>query len=117
MSRDFSCLENILQKLKQMPSEDPMSFVSRLFTQFKIAFEYEQLTNVEKTTQSKFIETMCMSSFLRSLTGNIGNVLRASNPTDISSPINMIRREMQHTQFKQQKFSNPNTFQSNKVVL
>lgn len=110
-SRDLSSLIQDLQRIRQMPNESPLTFITRLQTheaKMYASVNKQAFTQAEKDAQTKIIETMTLNTLLTGLEPKIGQIVRASDPADILTATNRIRRELQLTYFETQKMNNTN---------
>lgn len=112
-TRDLTSLIQDLQRLKQSSSESPLTFVARLQTheaKLYASINKQTLTAEEKAAQTLLVESMALNTLLAGLDPKIGQIVRASNPPDILTATNRIRRELQLNYFENQKFNlNRNT--------
>lgn len=104
--RDLTSLIADLSRIKQLPNESPLTFVSRLQShnaKMHSAIHKQTMTNDQKLAQSNLIETMVLNTLLTGLEPKIGQVVRSSYPPDILTAIMRIKRELQLSYFQEQK--------------
>lgn len=125
-SRDLTSLLQDVQRLKQLNGESPLTFVSRLQTheaKLHAAINKQNLTPDQKIAQTALADSLCLNTLLTGLEPKLAQLIRASQPNDMLTAVNRIRRELQLNYFESQKFNtskqtmqNPvtkKTFQSN----
>lgn len=109
-SRDLSSLIQDLQRMKQLPNESPLNFVSRLQTlNAKMIANINkslELSNEQKLAQCSLIDTMSLNTLLTGLEPRLGQIIRSGNPRDILQAQSRIKRELQLSYFESNK-NNP----------
>uniref|UniRef100_V5FZK3 Retrotransposon gag domain-containing protein n=1 Tax=Anoplophora glabripennis TaxID=217634 RepID=V5FZK3_ANOGL len=106
-SRDLTSLIQDLQRIRQLPSESPLTFIARLQTheaKMHASIHKQQLTGAQK----QLTDAMVLNTLLTGLEPKIGHVVRASNPGDMLTAIVRVRRELQLNYFENQKFNRNN---------
>ncbi|KAJ8951516.1 hypothetical protein NQ318_000212 [Aromia moschata] len=110
-SRDLTALIQDLQRMRQLPNESPLTFISRLQSheaKMHASIQKQHLTVEQKDAQVQITESMALNTLLTGLEPKVGHVIRASNPPDMLTAISRIRRELQLNYFENQKFQNKN---------
>lgn len=101
--RDLNSLIQDLQRLRQMPNENALTFVSRIQThnsKMLSAISKQNLTQSQKNSQIILVDNMCLNTLLTGLEPKLGQIIRASNPLTILEAINRIKRELQLSYFE-----------------
>ncbi|KAJ8959788.1 hypothetical protein NQ317_001015 [Molorchus minor] len=110
-TRDLTALIQDLQRMRQIPGESPLTFVSRLQTH-----EAKLHASVHKqhmTLGQKQAQIQCIG--IHGLEPKLGHVIRASNPRDMLTAISRVRRELQLNYFENQKFGNRSNNNANQT--
>lgn len=97
-------------RLKQLPNEKPLTFVSRLqshYTKMYAAINKQELTTDPKQAQTNLVEKMILTTVLTELELNLAQIIRVNNPPNVLFAITKIKRKFQFNHFESQKFSNP----------
>lgn len=114
--RDLTSLIQDLQRIKQIPGESAITFYSRLQThnsKMHAAVQKSNLTAEQKAAQTSLLDTMTLNTLLTGLEPKLGQLIRASNPTNMIEASNRIKRELQLSYFENQKHeNNRNTMQT-----
>lgn len=109
-TRDLNCLMADLQRMRQLSNESPLTFIARVQThesKMISVINKSYLSAGQKCAQSMLIQSMCLNTLLTGLEPKLGQLIRASNPTDMMTAISRVKRELQLNYFENQKFSNP----------
>lgn len=105
-SRDLTSLIQDLQRMRQLPSESPLTFIARLQTheaKMHASVNKQRLTVAQKEAQIQLTEGMVLNTLLTGLEPNLAQVVRASDPADMLTAITRVRRELQLNYFETQK--------------
>ncbi|KAL1488664.1 hypothetical protein ABEB36_014464 [Hypothenemus hampei] len=104
--RDINSLILDLQKLKQLPQENPITFCNRVInlnSKMQSSITKQNLSRDQKLAQSDLIENMTLNTLLTGLEPKIGQIIRASSPNSIVDAVQKIKREMQLSYFEGQR--------------
>lgn len=110
-SRDLTSLIQDLQRMRQLPSESPLTFIARLQTheaKMHASVHKQRLTVPQKQAQIQLTEGMVLNTLLTGLEPKLAHVIRASDPADMLTAITRVRRELQLNYFETQKTSRSN---------
>ncbi|KAL1493546.1 hypothetical protein ABEB36_009250 [Hypothenemus hampei] len=114
--RDINSLILDLQKLKQLPQENPITFCNRVInlnSKMQSSITKQNLSRDQKLAQSDLIENMTLNTLLTGLEPKIGQIIRASSPNSIVDAVQRIKREMQLSYFEDQR----SNIRRNRVIL
>lgn len=109
--RDLTSLIQDLQRMFQLPNENPLTFAARLQThnaKMYSAVAKQILTQAQKNAQILLIDNMCLNTLLTGLEPRLGQIIRANNPVTMLDAINRVKRELQLHYFENQKFQKQN---------
>lgn len=117
-SRDLTSLIQDLQRIKQLPGESATTFYSRLQThnsKMHAAVQKSNLSAEQKAAQTNLLDTMTLNTLLTGLEPRLGQLIRASNPSNMLEAYSRIRRELQLSYFENQKVNKnvPNSNSNN----
>ncbi|KAL1489788.1 hypothetical protein ABEB36_013722 [Hypothenemus hampei] len=104
--RDINSLILDLQKLKQLPQENPITFCNRVInlnSKMQSSITKQNLSRDQNLAQSDLIENMTLNTLLTGLEPKIGQIIRASSPNSIVDAVQRIKREMQLSYFEEQR--------------
>ncbi|KAJ8914643.1 hypothetical protein NQ315_015382 [Exocentrus adspersus] len=115
-SRDLTSLIQDLQRMRQIPSESPLTFIARLQTheaKMLASVNKQPLSEPQKQAQMQLTESMVLNTLLTGLEPKIAQVVRASNPEDMLTAIARVKKELQLNYFEQQKLNRGNNTNNN----
>ncbi|KAJ8946019.1 hypothetical protein NQ318_023266 [Aromia moschata] len=109
--RDLTSLIQDLQRMRQLSGESPLTFIARLQTheaKMHASIHKQQLSTGQKQAQIQLTEGMILNTLLTGLEPKIAHVVRASDPADMLTAINRVRKELQLNYFETQKLNRIN---------
>ncbi|KAJ8975576.1 hypothetical protein NQ317_018108 [Molorchus minor] len=113
-TRDLTALIQDLQRMRQLPGESPLTFVSRLQTHEAKLHASVHKQHYDDRTKTSSNSTIGIHGF-KYLTYWSRTQTRASNPRDMLTAISRVRRELQLNYFENQKFGNRSNNNANQT--